>query len=343
MQHVGPLAGGGIATVVVSLVEALRDLPELEVEAVASTALGGLGQKLATAMRADRSLRRGGPRIVHLHTASGISFWRKAWLLDAARAAGARTVLHVHGGAFESFVTQARSIARGRIEHAMAVADHLLAVNEAQRCFLEGRFQRAVELLPNAVTLPSMVEPPSAPPFRWLHLARLGRAKGTWDLLTALEHLSSSTPWQALLVGDGDLEEAKRRAARLGGRVEVLGWRSQAEVAALLRSVHALVLPSYLEGLPMSVLEAMAAGRAVIATPVGGLPQLIRDGVNGRLVPLRDPAALASAMEELMSKRELCASLGAAGRLSIAEGHDIRRVAERLRDLYLELAGDSRR
>ncbi|MFN8549754.1 MAG: glycosyltransferase, partial [Candidatus Eisenbacteria bacterium] len=193
-----------------------------------------------------------------------------------------------------------------------------------------------VELLPNAVMIPTLIPPPARPPFRWLHLARLGLAKGTWDLLDALRLLSDRGDWEAVLAGDGEVEEARRCAADLGPRVQVLGWQSGEAAVALLRSAHALVLPSHLEGLPMSVLEAMAAGRPVVTTPVGGLAALVEDGVQGRLIPVGDPRALADALRAMMAAS--LDPMASAARARVAERHDLARVAARLRDLYLDLA-----
>lgn len=341
VQHVGPDSGGGIATVLVSLVSALRALPEVEVETVASTACGNTIQKLSAARRAlgrVRSQESRLGRVVHLHTASGLSFWRKSCLLRAARAGGAHTVLHVHGGAFEAFVRGTNSIAQRWIDDTFAAADRVLAVNKAQAEFLARRFEREVELFPNAVPLPAFVPPPETPPLRWLHIGRLGERKGTWDFLRALEPLVADAPaWEAVLVGDGEVPEARRRAARMEGRVSVLGWQNAQEIEALLRSAHVLVLPSYVEGLPMSVLEAMAHGRAVITTPVGGLPELITDRVHGLLVPPGDVPALTAAMRVLLKDEALRSELASNARARIGADYNIERTAERLRDLYIEL------
>ncbi|MBK8230726.1 MAG: glycosyltransferase family 4 protein [Candidatus Eisenbacteria bacterium] len=341
IQHVGPTSGGGIATALVSLVSALRAFPDLHVETVASTTRAGIPRKLQVGLQALAQVRRerpASPRIVHLHTASGLSFWRKALLLEAARRAGAYTVLHVHGGAFERFVRETGRFARRRIEQTFASADRVLVVSEVQRLFISERFHRAVELMPNAVHIPEYTPPPSPPPICLVHIGRLGRLKGTWDLLDALGSLpAEGCDWSAVLVGDGDVDEARRRTEALGGRVRVLGWQGSAEITALLRDSHFLVLPSYVEGLPISVLEAMAEGRAVITSPVGGLPELLADRQNGLLVPVGDRAALSRAIVELLESDTLRDRLGAAARETVVRAHDLNAVARRAHALYLEL------
>lgn len=340
VQHVGPVEGGGIATVLVSLVRALQVYSDLDVRPVPSTVAGGKPQKLIAAGRAGRRLWRpgpSGPRIVHFHLASGPSFWRKAWLHRVARAAGASSYLHVHGGGFMEFLERAPRAATGFIDETFHSARRVLAISRAQQLALATRFRRSVELLPNAVEIPPLTSPPLEPPVRWIHIGRLGVMKGTWDLLQALQLLDAEDlpPWEALLVGDGDAAEARHRAESFGGKVRVLGWQSADEIASLVRASHALVLPSYLEGMPMGLLEAMSSGRPVISTTVGGIPELVEHGVEGLLVAPGDIAGLADALRRLLVDDGLRAALGAAARAKVERDHRIETAAEKLHEMYL--------
>src|SRR5690606_23274361 len=114
-----------------------------------------------------------------------------------------------------------------------------------------------------------------------------------------------------LLVGRGSQEGLLRE--RLAGvpRVHFPGYRD--DVPEVVRALDLLVLPSYVEGAPNVVLEAMAAGRAVVATAVSGTPELVIEGVTGRLVPPGDPQALAGALAALVADGEMRARMGAAG------------------------------
>jgi len=148
-------------------------------------------------------------------------------------------------------------------------------------------------------------------------LARLCDVKGQRELIEAAALVAGV---HVALAGD-DLEqggayrerlETLARERHVADRVHFLGYR--ADAAALLEQLDALVLPSWIEGLPISVLEAMAHAKPVIATPVGGTAELVVDGETGMLVPPRDPAALAKALRTLIRDPERARRLGLAGR-----------------------------
>src|SRR5207302_2739499 len=128
--------------------------------------------------------------------------------------------------------------------------------------------------------------------------------------------------------------ELERDAERLGvaDRVVFAGFRPA--VAAELGEVDALVLPSSIEGLPVVVLEAMKQAKPVIATPVGGTPELVVDGVTGTLVPPGDTAALADALAWLVDHPEPAARMGEAGRRRVAERFSEEAMTRRVLELY---------
>jgi glycosyltransferase involved in cell wall biosynthesis len=134
---------------------------------------------------------------------------------------------------------------------------------------------------------------------RWLlYVGRLEAPKGVLDLLEAFALLARRRPDVRLaLVGDGGARAAcARTAAALGDRVVVAGVRPLAEVPRWMAACDALVLPSWAEGTPNVILEALACGRRVVATRVGGIPDVVTGSELGELVPPRDPAALADAL-----------------------------------------------
>jgi glycosyltransferase involved in cell wall biosynthesis len=137
--------------------------------------------------------------------------------------------------------------------------------------------------------------------------------------------------------------ELEAMAARLGVSdcVRFLGW--QPDVRGILSSSDVMVLPSLKEGLPLAILEAMACGRPVVATPVDGVPEAVVDGVTGFLVPPRDPEALASAVGRLLREPALAARMGAAGRTRIVEQFSRPVFAARVEQLYHDLLSARRR
>jgi lipopolysaccharide/colanic/teichoic acid biosynthesis glycosyltransferase/glycosyltransferase involved in cell wall biosynthesis len=172
-----------------------------------------------------------------------------------------------------------------------------------------------------------------------LNVARLMPQKNHALLFTAFQGLAEKVPAAALLLaGTGELEAKLRATAeRLGiaGRVRFLGVRT--DVPDLLAACDAFVLSSSWEGNPLSLMEAMAAGRAVIATRVGGVPELVRDGVTGRLVPPGDEAALRQAMQELAADGALRDRLGQAAAAEATARFDIAAMAGAYDALYGDL------
>jgi glycosyltransferase involved in cell wall biosynthesis len=112
------------------------------------------------------------------------------------------------------------------------------------------------------------------------------------------------------------------------------GWIGRSRRGELLRRTAVFVLPSHAEGLPVSLLEAMAAGCPVIASAVGGIPDVITDGVNGLLVPAHDRDALALALHRLLVDRRLAARLGREARNTIARRYTVEQAVERLEQIY---------
>lgn len=148
-------------------------------------------------------------------------------------------------------------------------------------------------------------------------VARLDMAKGVMVLLDAFKELASKWPELRLrLVGQGDASAALvARARELGiaDRVEASGY-SDADIHATLESFRVYAFPSFHEGLPYSILEAMRAGCTIVSTSVGGIPEVLRDGREGLLVPARDATALAKAIDRLVSDEATSSRLGHAAR-----------------------------
>lgn len=155
-------------------------------------------------------------------------------------------------------------------------------------------------------------------------VARLDRAKGVMVLLDAFKQLSDKWPRLRLhLVGQGDASAAVADRARelgIADRVEASGF-SDADIHLTLESFRVYAFPSFHEGLPYSILEAMRAGCTIVSTSVGGIPEVLRDGQEGLLVPPRDAAALANAIDRLLSDEATSSRLGHAARARFEQNY----------------------
>jgi glycosyltransferase involved in cell wall biosynthesis len=193
--------------------------------------------------------------------------------------------------------------------------------------------------VPNGVTPPCDAGGGRVPG-RIAFVGRLEEAKGVLELLDAVAILRETHPGVLLeLAGEGDVDAIARRAHALGigERVLVHGWCEPAARSRLLARASVFALPSHAEGSPMSLLEAMAAGCAVVATRVGGIPDAVRDGRDGLLVPPRDARALAIALARLLDDPGLAARLGAAARASVLRSHSPEGALARIGRIYAAL------
>ena len=175
-------------------------------------------------------------------------------------------------------------------------------------------------------------------PAELLCVARLAPVKGQLVLLDAVARLRAAGHDVRLrLVGDGPYRPALERAARERGVQDVVvfeGWRTQAEVRALYRSADVFVLPSFAEGVPVVLMEAMALGVPCVATSVNGVPELIRDGRDGLLAPPADADALATAVQRLLADPTLAADLAVSGRLRVLDAYDLDTNVARLAAVF---------
>lgn len=171
-----------------------------------------------------------------------------------------------------------------------------------------------------------------------LQAAALAPHKSQTDLLQAASRLRAEAPrLRVWIAGEGPLRrelEAEHAALALGTVVRFLGFRE--DVNDLLRAADFFVVSSYLEGMGTATLDAMASGLPVVATRVGGIPEIVEDGVSGILVPARDPRALAGAMLRLANDPGLRARLGEAGRVRVRD-FSADRTEERTRTMYQEV------
>lgn len=177
-------------------------------------------------------------------------------------------------------------------------------------------------------------------------VGRLAGVKGVPVLLDALSRLVTDVPnLRVTLIGDGperaDLETRAQQLG-LGEVVTFAGYMSQDAVAKTLADADALVLPSFAEGVPVTLMEAMASGLPVLATRVGGISELVEDGVSGYLVPPGNVEELTARLRDLLGDPELRQRMGAAGRAKVAAEFNQETEAGRLAQLMTPLARESR-
>jgi glycosyltransferase involved in cell wall biosynthesis len=330
---------------------------------VASHRAGSTWVKITTALQAWLRvavlLRRLEAPLVHVQTASRGSFWRKFVVCLLARAAGRPYIVHLHGGGFTRFYQdESGRLGRRLIRSTLAHAALVIALSEEWRERLLRICPTArIEVLHNAVMIPDIRRPlprepepvpagdslasrsvggPVGEP-TLLFLGHLLRDKGVYDLVRAFALIAPRFPRARLVLGGiGDLEAVKQLAAQLeiAPRVSCPGWLDAERKAAAFAGSLVFLLPSYAEGMPMALLEAMSWGLPVIATPVGGIPQVIEHEVNGLLIAPGNIQACAAQMERLLDDPALRERLGSAARARIAADFSLGDALDRLSAIY---------
>lgn len=301
-------------------------------------AVSALGQVLGLAFRP-------GIGVVHVHSASRGSFWRKTVFLVLGRAFGARTLFHLHSGEFPVFYRdECGGFAKALVRWVLRNSDRVVVLTPGWVAAIQ-----AIEPAAKVVVLGNPVEMPAQSGGEGgrceqeiLFLGRLREKKGVFDLIEAFSKVADAFPGARLvLAGDGDAAPIVTAAERAGvaERIDVPGWVEGAGKSELLERAAVFVLPSYFEGLPIGVLEAMAHACPVIASRVGGIPDVLSHGQDGWLFEAGDVVALAGLLRQVLGDRAAAAQVGAQARKTVAARFEQSEVTEGLRALYAELEG----
>jgi glycosyltransferase involved in cell wall biosynthesis len=280
--------------------------------------------------------------VVHINLSAHGSTYRKLILARISRICRLPYMLHLHSGQFDHFWDSRKSILKGEIDLMFRKSQRIIVLGTHWKQVVSDRVSDCsgkIVIVPNATRMaisktPKIVDEAA----NILFLGRLGPGKGVPQLVMALSRLGSKSGWRATLAGDGAVKETRAAVeqAGLADRISVPGWVDSARVDALLHAANILVLPSLSENLPMSVIEALAHGAAVICTPVGALPDIIEHERTGLFVKPGDVEGLASALGRLIEDPDLRWRLGEAGKALHRTRLDVEVCAERLAAIWAE-------
>jgi glycosyltransferase involved in cell wall biosynthesis len=296
---------------------------------------------VAHAWQVFRRARRGGVSTVHLNLSPApvLPLIRALLLAVAGRMAGARVVLHAHTGRLPEAV--AGRAYRVVLRATLRVVSVLVVVSEEARV-AAARCGPGVVRLENGIDAEPFRTGPKDDPALVAFVGTVCERKGLIDLRDALLALSrrATVQFHVAVVGDGSQEGPgafERVVAAFGDLdgVEFTGALPAEEVREILARASVFCLPSHWEGFPLSLLEAMAAGTAPIASRVGDIPLMLDEGRAGILVPPKDAPALAQALDMVLSDPVLRARLGRAARERVTAEFGRRRLVQALYGLYL--------
>ena len=209
-------------------------------------------------------------------------------------------------------------------------------------CFADGRDWDKLHVVHCGIDPDRYATAPSHAGKRLLFVGRLAGVKGVPVLLRALAALRDKHPTATLtLIGDGPERaalQAQAQALGLGDAARFVGYKSQSEVASAMAETDVFVLPSFAEGVPVVLMEAMAAQVPVVTTQIAGVPELVRDGESGLLVPPGDGAALQAAIDRLLDDPERRRAMGARGRAMVSQSFNVHKEAAWLSSLFASYA-----
>ncbi len=307
----------------------------------------GIAARLQLLLRWWKEMGRTPRPIAHIHTCSGFTFFLDGLLLLLAKVRSAPCILHIHGARFDAFIDGLSFPMSSLARWLARQVDCVVVLSEDWRKRLANRLPGAhLKVVANGV--PSFSErrehhTTSVP--HYLFLGNLCRRKGVHTLLQAAA--TSEIPWMLDLAGgeeeSGFMAWTHKQIEQLGlsERVKVLGPIVGEAKNRLLQEADGFVLPSLAEGLPMALLEAMAARLPVVVTSVGAMPEVVRDGIEGFLIPPDDVAALRDALDRLARNAELREKMGEAASESCEHGYGVERMVDALIGIYTTLPAGS--
>lgn len=274
-------------------------------------------------------------KIVHIHTASKFSFKRSSWFVCFAKLFHKKIILHVHGGGFKDYYASHADFVR----HTLAKCDLVLVLTDAWADWFRTKVGvDHLKVMPNIIPEPAECENViKDKKFHLLFLGLINDQKGIFDIIKSIdanrERLRGHFEFH--VAGNGQIERLKNDILvnHLEDLVKYEGWVDSQGKHKLLSSCDALILPSYIEGLPLSILEAMSYRKPVISTPVGGIPSMIEDGVNGFLVEPGDGSTFIERVLFLIEHSDECKSMGNVSFNKITK-HFPNSVAAALADVY---------
>lgn len=278
--------------------------------------------------------------LFHIHVASYGSTFRKNIYQKKIKQAGKKTILHIHGAKYVIFYQSLSKTKKRAVVDFLKGADMVLALSDEWKERFDSTFGlENCRVLNNGIdtaAYESAICDVSEYRDSFLFLGRLGQRKGAYDLVYAMKAVSEENPDIKLyMAGDGDVKQISNLVKDLGlsDHIVVVGWTDSQKKISLLRKVSTVVLPSYNEGLPMAILEGMAAGKAIISTTVGAIPEVI-DRENGILIEPGDRDALANAILYLSKNNKDLEKMKENNINKVRESYSMEKMHQNLAEYY---------
>ena len=277
------------------------------------------------------------PELVHAHTSHGLSFIRASAYVFLTRVVFRRPViLHIHGSTFDDFIrTDSRALAWYQ-SFVFQLPCKIIVLSSYWEDVLSERTSKdSIEVLPNAIDSNVYDPEPHALTPHIVFVSNLIERKGVAELVEAIEHIEAQEQpeFKMTVAGKGPLSERVSTLANEHENVTYLGYVSEEAKRSILEEGSIYVLPSHAEGLPIAILEGMAAGNAIVATDVGSIPEVIGED-NGRTIPPGDVTELHQAITYLVENPDTVEDMASRNLAVIEEAYSWSAIAGRLEVIY---------
>jgi glycosyltransferase involved in cell wall biosynthesis len=346
--------GGGIGRVISYMIDAWRaEQRQAEMRVIDTRGPGHIllspwyfARSLITIALAARSRP-----ILHVHFAGRGSTIRKIILVHFSRTFSLPVVLHLHDYDYRNSLQRFPGFVQQAVRSMFAIAKRTVVLGQGDFDLVVdtiGVDPAAVTIVPNAVPAPprQSTRITSTGGTHILFLGNPSRRKGLHDLIAALASKPLRTlDWHLTVAGGGNEIDSFRQLAKdsdLSHRVKFTGWLDRTETNMLLASADIVTLPSYAEGMAMSVLEAMSHGSCIVCTPVGSLKYVVQHEVTGLLVEPGNVEQLSAAISRAICDSKLRATLGARAAEMFAARFDAARFPAQLQEIYEAAYSDCR-
>lgn len=282
-------------------------------------------------------------RIIHIHGASRGSFIRKYFYFIISKYVfGKKVIYHINGAEYHIFYKNAPFLTKKLIKHFIEKADLIITLSEGWKNFYLKTFNaKKLCILPNIAPAISERENRLTGKIVFLFLGRIGQRKGTYDLIETIRDNREmlKNDFELIIGGDGETEELQKLITQynIADLVKYYGWVTGDAKKELLRKSNVYILPSYNEGLPLSILEAMSYSMPVISTPVGGTADVVKEGKNGKLVTPGNKTQLADAILYFLKNKEKIKEYGEESYRIVAENCFPHVIVKKLNVIYSDL------
>ncbi|NOS79470.1 MAG: glycosyltransferase family 4 protein [Nitrospira sp.] len=284
------------------------------------------------------------PAAISIHTSTHGSFYRKLFYILISRLLAIPVVIHIHPGSFFEFFAKGNTLTRFAVSTSAQLSEGLIFLSESALKQFHAVFPKVrMAVVPNPVDVElyeSRNRAPMKGNYRILFMGWIIKEKGVYDIVDVIPDVITHFPQaKFIFAGNKEVEQLKEmiKDRHLSQYAEVLGWIEGKQKLDLLLTSRLLLLPSYSEGIPNVILEAMASGLPTITTPVGGIPSVFIEDENGYFVPPGNTRELASRIIQMLGDDNACERISNLTSRRAKEFYALEIIGRQLENIYKNL------